>query len=233
MVAHKLLMNICFRGAYMPNIKCVIFDMDGTMCDTLPLAAECFMVAIEKVSGKKVLREDIEKTYGANEIGTLITFLGEENSSVAHKAYLDHYAKRHGDKPFDKPFDGIIEIINYLKGKGVKLYIVTSRAVESAVLTLDFYNLSDKFDGVYTGENFVNVKEKNIKEIVKSNGFNPNEVYYVGDTAGDVRESKKAGIKTISALWSPSCFSENVLKENPDHAFYSVSQCLNFFKENV
>ncbi len=220
-------------GAFMPNIKCVIFDMDGTMCDTLPLAAECFKVAIEKVSGKIVSKEDIEKTYGANEVGTLITFVGEENASLAHKAYLDHYLKRHGDKPFNAPFDGIIEIIDYLVKKQVKLFIVTSRTKESALLTLDFYNLTDKFISVYSGENFVNVKEKNIKEIVSKYGLNPNEVYYVGDTAGDVRESKKAGIKTISALWSPSCFSENVLKETPDHAFSSLLEFSNFLKENV
>lgn len=52
-------------------IKCVIFDMDGTLADTLPLCIESFRRSIEKLSGKILTDREIIETFGPSEEGVV------------------------------------------------------------------------------------------------------------------------------------------------------------------
>ena len=57
----------------MKKIKCVIFDLDGTVGDTVPLCIKAFKKSIEPLINKNVSDEEIIATFGPSEEGTIIS----------------------------------------------------------------------------------------------------------------------------------------------------------------
>ena len=61
----------------MKKIKCVIFDLDGTIGDTVPLCIKAFKEAIEPLINRSVSNEEIIATFGPSEEGTIMALAPE------------------------------------------------------------------------------------------------------------------------------------------------------------
>lgn len=121
-------------------IKGVIFDLDGTICDTLPLCIAAFKKAIEPRAGKRLSDQEIVATFGPTEEGTIMALVPQFYEQSL-KDYLKYYEELHGMCP--KPFDGIKDILCYLKGKGIIVALVTGKGRKSCELSLKFYGMAD------------------------------------------------------------------------------------------
>lgn len=98
-------------------IKCVIFDMDGTLADTLPLCIESFRRSIEKLSGKILTDREIIETFGPSEEGVVKKLL-PGNYKEGLELYLQYYKELHGIM-CPRPFDGIIPLLKWLKSQSI------------------------------------------------------------------------------------------------------------------
>ncbi len=95
----------------MKKIKCVIFDLDGTVGDTVPLCIKAFKKSIEPLINKNVSDEEIIATFGPSEEGTIMA-LAPNFYDKGVEDYLKYYEEYHEMCP--KPFDGIIDILKFL-----------------------------------------------------------------------------------------------------------------------
>ncbi|RZK63596.1 MAG: hydrolase, partial [Pedobacter sp.] len=96
----------------MKKIKAVIFDLDGTLANTLPLCILGFRKSIEPLINRSLSEEEIIATFGPSEEGTIMA-LASEHYEKGISNYLKFYKELHSLCP--APFEGIEDLLIILK----------------------------------------------------------------------------------------------------------------------
>ncbi|CUT00085.1 HAD family hydrolase [Candidatus Chrysopegis kryptomonas] len=216
------------------KIKCVIFDLDGTIAQTNELIFETFNYIAKKYTGKIFTPEEITtQFFGPPEEGgirKLLELSEDENVKknfdefvkVAVEEFYEYYRSNHHKA---RVYEGIKDLLSFLKSKGLKLAIFTGKGKITTSITLEKLGLTDFFDIIITGDDvkFHKPSGEGIKKILDELALTPDEAILVGDAVSDVKAGKEAGVKVISALWD-SYGKEKVISLKPDFVVYSVSE---------
>lgn len=200
-------------------IKGIIFDFDGTLADTLPLCIRAFRSSIEPRLGRSVSDTEIIATFGPSEQGTikaLIPHAYEEGVT----AYLDYYQQYHAEYP--DLFPGILALLDELQRRSVRMALVTGKGEPSAVMSLDFYQLTAYFSDFGYGNLSANSKTGNINRIVADWAVQPEDVLYVGDAPSDILACRQAGVPIAAAAWASTAEPDRLAELKPDALFESV-----------
>ncbi|HWB24107.1 MAG TPA: HAD family hydrolase [Chitinophagaceae bacterium] len=212
-------------------IKGVIFDLDGTIADTLPLCIEAFRLAIEPLAQKQLTDKEIIATFGPSEEGTIMA-LAPHHYEEGLSGYLQFYEALHIHCPV--PFDGIVALLDYLQHYNVRLAMVTGKGEKSTVISLRQFGITQHFSIVKTGSPAGPVKAECIAEVLQEwNDLQKEEVVYIGDAPSDINASRKAGIPVVSAAWAATADAEKLLSLQPDALFYSVGEFSAWLTEHI
>jgi phosphoglycolate phosphatase/pyrophosphatase PpaX len=211
-------------------IKAVIFDMDGTLGDTLPLIVRAFREAIEPHAGRAVSDEEILATFGPSEEGTIIALI-PEHYEQGLKTYFQSYTTLHAQ--FPEPFDGIKDLLQYLKSKQIKLGLVTGKGAIGTDITLRQYGLENVFDEIETGRPEGPRKPQALRAMLKKFGLAPTDAVYIGDAPSDITACDEVGIPIISAAWAGTAETETLKEMNPDATFESVEAFGEYLKSII
>lgn len=206
----------------MKNIKAVLFDLDGTLANTLPLCIKAFRESIQPLINRNVSDEEIIATFGPSEEGTILALAPNfYDKGVAD--YLTHYKADHAMCP--DIFEGMRDILNTLKNKGIRMGMVTGKGKASADISLEKFGIADYFELIETGSPDGPRKPNGIQIIVDAfNNIPINEIIYVGDAPGDVIACREVGIPIVAAAWAETAEPEKLERLNPDALFYTVPQ---------
>lgn len=177
-------------------IRAVIFDFDGTIGNTLPLCIAAFRRAIEPLAGKQLPDEEIVATFGPSEEGT-IRILAPHAYEQGLADYLNCYRELHDMCP--SPFDGIPELLEWLRARGIIIALVTGKGRRSCSISLEQYGIARFFDLVETGSPEGPCKPEGIRAVLDRFLLKPEEAIYVGDTASDVASARSAGVPAVAA----------------------------------
>jgi len=202
-------------------IKAVFFDMDGTIGDTMPLCISAFRKAIEPLALRSLSDDEITATFGPSEEGT-INALISEHYEKGLEDYRLCYEELHEQYPH--PFDGIEDIIGYLKSKGIIVGIMTGKGRQSADITLRKYGMENLFDAIEAGSPDGPRKPEGIKALLERFGLAADEAVYVGDAPSDITAANEAGVPIISAAWASTAEKDVLKKMNPNATFESVDE---------
>ncbi len=210
-------------------MKNYIFDLDGTLADTLPLCIEAFKVAIKNLTGKELTEKEITAHFGKSEEG-IIKELYPENIELGVKEYAKTYQNLHHLCP--TVFDGIIEILDELKRQNCSISMVTGKGPQTCPVSLEYYGIKKYFEVIKTGSPEKNVKEIRINEVIKELGYDKSETVYIGDTPTDIIDSKNVGINVYSALWKPKLEDEDkIIALKPNKIFYNTKDFIELIKK--
>ncbi|HEX2533442.1 MAG TPA: HAD family hydrolase [Chitinophagaceae bacterium] len=205
----------------MNQIKAVIFDLDGTIGDTLPLCIRAFRQSIEPLVGRPVSDAEIIATFGPSEEGT-IAALAPAHYEKGVADYLQHYEAFHDMCP--SPFEGIEELLRTLRERGVRIAMVTGKGKYSTALSLKQFGLKDYFEIIETGVPAGPRKPEGIQEVLdRFSDIPKEEIIYVGDAPSDITASRKAGIPVVAAAWAETAEPEQLKALQPDALFYSLA----------
>lgn len=201
-------------------MKAMIFDFDGTLADTIPICIESFKKTIKKVLNKDFSDDEIYTYFGPTEKGVLKRLLGDRWEE-GYKDYLENYSALHvGDS---QVFEGVFDLLEYLKEKEIKLAIVSGKGHESMEISLECTGLRQYFSHIITGSEQGAKKEEHIIEALEKLEVKYDEACYVGDTAYDMAVSNKIGIRSVGAGWSASSEIINLMNQKPHVVFTKVS----------
>ena len=176
-------------------IKTVIFDFDGTLCNSFEEMMESFTEVCLKYgstlseTNRKVLREQGARVFLSTlgiEQEKLKTVLDEVRQSMARKTDLLRL------------FDGMKSLIN-LKDKGLKMGIISGSPKEYIVDIL-IHNDANFVDFVIFEDNVFG-KDKTILDFIDKNQLEPDEVAYVGDEIRDIEAANKVGTFSVAVTW--------------------------------
>lgn len=205
----------------MNKFEAIIFDLDGTLLDTLEDLADCVNLALADYHCPQKTIEQI-RTYVGNGIRKLIACSvdgGEAHPDFEQifSAFRGYYERKCKDKT--KPYDGIEDLLRTLKNNGKKLCIVSNKA-DFAVKELNIYYFKE-FDMIAIGENS-RIKRKPAPDMVNQAlqelGVSKEKAIYIGDSEVDIKTAKNAGIPCISVLWG---FRNQVLLQQQGGTYFA------------
>ena len=207
----------------MSNLKCVIFDMDGTLTQTNQLIFNSFNHIAEKYIGKTFSQPEITAMFGPPEEGALLNVVSRNQLDEAMDEYLLFYKENHSR--LAKLYPGIKEVLGFLKQQGRKVTLFTGKGIHTTSITLDEFGIRPYFDYVVTGNDVQKHKPsaEGIHKIMSHFQLKPNEVLMVGDAVSDVKAAHESGVKIAAVVWD-SYSRERVLQMPTDYVFHNVGE---------
>lgn len=213
------------------KIKAVIFDLDGTLANTLPLCIKAFRRSIEPLTGRSLPDDEIVSTFGPSEEGTIMA-LAPDHYEKGISAYLEYYNDLHVMCP--TPFDGIKDLLQTLKSKGIRIAMVTGKGEHSTAISLKYFGLQNFFEVTETGSPKGARKAEGIQLVLDElKDVRKEEVIYVGDASSDIIACKKVGIPVIAAAWADTAEPEALKELKPDELFYTVKEFSDWLTVNI
>lgn len=185
-------------------INTVVFDMDGTVLNTLDDLTDAVNYVFSQFSLPPRSQEDYRKFFG-NGIGYAMKCAAPEGTpdSLFDKMipiFREYYDEHCLDKT--RPYDGILELMKALKDKGYKMAIVSNK-IDSAVKELNERFFSE-YVSVAIGEK-PGIKRKPAADTViaalNELGSSRDEAVYVGDSEVDLQTARNSGLPCIAVLW--------------------------------
>lgn len=184
--------------------KTIIFDLDGTLIDSLEDIAVCMNQVLKELNLPIHKMEDYKYFVGGG-ISVLIDnalkgYSNEIKEEATKKFKVIYDQKLHSKT---KPYDGIYELLDELEKLDVNLAILSNKPHE---FTLQYANsLFDKynFKEIHGQKQTIPKKPDPIAAINIAKSFDANckEVYFVGDTMVDMQTAKNARMIAIGVLW--------------------------------
>jgi phosphoglycolate phosphatase-like HAD superfamily hydrolase len=215
----------------MERIKAVIFDLDGTLGNTIPLCVEAFQKSIEPLIDRTISDEEIVATFGSSEEGTIMQ-LAPNNYEEGISSYLYFYEQLHNMCP--DPFDGIIGLLEKLRNAQIRLAMVTGKGKYSTEITLRKFGMANFFEKIETGHQYGPRKAEGIESVLELfSNINKNEIIYVGDAPGDIIACNKAGISIVAAAWADTAEPDKLIKLMPNQLFYKINDFSNWISTKL
>lgn len=188
------------------NIKAAIIDLDGTMLDTAP----DFHVAVNRMR--------VDLGLGPLAMQTIVDFVGkgsenlmrrvlaldydengiEEQFPQALQLYQEHYLSINGD--YCSIYPNVIEGLQALKAKGLRLACVTNKPIAFALPLMDKKGLSPYFDVIYGGDSLSRKKPDPLPllQVCKDFSLQPAQVVAIGDSSNDAQAARAAGCRVLN-----------------------------------
>ena len=200
-------------------LRGVIFDLDGTLGDTLPVCYRAFARVFARRLGREYSDAEIHAMFGPSEEGILARLCPDDPDGALDE-YLSEYRLAHALCP--EPFDGIPSLLEWLRAEGLELAIVTGKGPHSARISLEVFGLGGEFAVVEAGSATGGVKPAAMRRVLAKWGLAPGEVAGVGDSPSDVRAAREVGITSVAAAWAPGADPVRLAAMQPDQLFDAV-----------
>lgn len=184
----------------------IIFDLDGTLLDTLDDLMEATNYALAQMGYPSRSREEIQSFVG-NGVAKLMeravpAGTSPDQTARALEIFKPYYELHRKDKT--APYPGILDALQTLRSKGCKLAVVSNK-FDAAVKSL----AQDYFPGLMdlaAGENEAGGIPKKpslimVLQTMAALGADPARSVYVGDSDVDLQTAKNAGLPCISVTW--------------------------------
>jgi len=209
-------------------IRAVIFDLDGTVLDSIDAYWRAFNAAVAAFKLEPVAKERLLAlmSQGANLAEILCSLYPalrlEPGSSIVEriKTEIREEYLAHGEGEVGL-ISGAQELFELLRLRGLKIGIVTSRAIppERQWLGLEKLHVAQFIDAIVTGAEAQRKPAPDmIIECLRRLELSPQESIFVGDSQADVVAAKAAGLRTV-AVTTGAGDMQALLAESPDFIF--------------
>ena len=186
--------------------KLVIFDLDGTLLDTIADLAESTNHALKQLG------------YPTHDVETIRTFVGnginklleralplqeqtEEKVMLMRSHFVPYYDAHNAD--LSSPYPSIVHLLEDLQGQGIMIAVASNKYQEATVKLVKHYFPTINFIEILGQREGINVKPDPsiVFDILKKANVNKEEVLYVGDSGVDMQTAINAGVDAVGVTW--------------------------------
>lgn len=189
----------------MKNYKAIIFDLDGTLLNTIDDLGDSVNYMLKKLGYPTFEIEEYKYKVGNGMRKLIERSLPAEHKTDAEidkamEIFMPYYDKHKMDKT--APYDGVIELIKAVRARGLKTAVVTNKAHAAAVPLIEevFPGLFDEVTGQKEG---VPTKPDPAAVIntMKALGVTADECIFMGDSSVDMQTAKNSHATAVGVLW--------------------------------
>lgn len=184
------------------KIRCVIFDLDGTLLDTTEGILESVKYAVEQLGYPELPMETMRRFIGPPIQRSFMVHYGctPEEAQNAANIFREYYKGKALLKA--RPYDGIYALCERLKEDGYRLAVATYKREDYALDLLKFYRFDQYCDPMHGADNNNVLKKEDIVRLcMDETGARADECVLVGDTEHDATGAAKAGIPFLAVTY--------------------------------
>jgi pyrophosphatase PpaX len=203
------------------RLEGLVFDLDGTLADTLPVCFHAYRTVFVNFLGRSFTDGEIAELFGPTEEGMIRRVIPDRWEEALDR-YLAEYRQAHGRFACEIP--GIEEVLRFLRDRGVRLAVVTGKGAESAGISLRLLGLAPYFDCVETGSAEGGIKALGLRQVLARWRVPPEAVAYIGDAPADILAAREAGVLSVAAAWAAGADSALLSSYQPRFLFTTVGE---------
>jgi HAD superfamily hydrolase (TIGR01549 family) len=205
-------------------VDIALFDLDGTIADTLPLIYEAFDAAFVPALGRSFTPAEIRSMFGPPDHEIIRRQVPAHLAEEAIERYNRHYSDRH--TALVSVFPALAELIHDCAEAGIRLGVITGKSRATALITLEQLGLLEYCPVLYAGDDVERQKPAPdaLLLALADLGSSPGDrTVMIGDSAADVMAGRSAGVRTIAVRWGSPDYDE--LEDSaPDETVSTVSE---------
>ncbi|MDR0699220.1 MAG: HAD family hydrolase [Tannerella sp.] len=190
----------------MPPAKLIIFDLDGTLLNTISDLAHSTNYALKK-NGFPAHPVEAYKHFVGNGINKLFERAlpeggkTEENIHRIRKEFLPYYENHNTD--YTQPYEGIPQLLKFVQSKGLKTAVASNKYQQATEKLINRFFPEITFSSVFGQREGIPAKPDPaiVYEILSVAAIAATESLYVGDSGVDMKTASNAGITSVGVTW--------------------------------
>ncbi len=208
----------------LPAIELIVFDLDGTLVDSLPDLAAAANYALRQLELPEHPPVEHQKMIGGGEKNYVRRFLGPDHQDHFDQAldiYLSHYSRHLGDKT--RVYPGVRETLPRLAS--LKMAVLSNKREDLCQRVVQVMGLAEFFQAVRGGDSYGVLKpsSEGLGALIRELGSEPTRALMVGDKPEDIQTGRGAGVNTVAVTYGYGDLSK-ITAAQPDRVLDSFSQ---------
>jgi pyrophosphatase PpaX len=194
------------------SVDAVLFDLDGTLVDTIPLILACYEHTLATHlpgynPGRRVIIGNLGRSLD-DILSDYARAAGADDPAAMSRTMLHTYRsfQRANLGRLIRSYDGMREALAGLRARGLTLGVVTSKVEWAARECYEYYGLGEFLSVQVFHDDTERHKPdpQPLLQAASKGGLDVARTVYVGDSIHDMAAGKAAGMRTIGVLWGPS-----------------------------
>jgi pyrophosphatase PpaX len=203
--------------------RAILFDLDGTLVDTITLLLESVRHAFKGRTGRVPTDEEWIAGIGTPLASQLRPYAADEADVAALEQSYRGYQRANLDR-LTHAYSGVVDTLRTLHERGHPMAVVTSKSNEMAIRTVDYVGLASYFASIVGQESTTRHKPDPAPVLYALEQMHAPVAgaVFVGDSPYDIRSGNAAGVISVAAVWG--FYSRTVLEAaHPAHLLEHIS----------
>ena len=186
-------------------VRLAVFDCDGTLVDSQANICRAMEDAFARARRDPPPRAAIRRIVGLSLVEAVAALLPEEDAALHRTMALDYkhaFQRLRADGTLDDEplFDGIVEVLTTLAGRGWVLGVATGKSDRGLAYILDHHGIAARFATLQTADRHPS-KPDPAMLLAAVARVGATETVMIGDTSFDMAMAKAAGARAIGVTW--------------------------------
>jgi pyrophosphatase PpaX len=182
--------------------RTILFDLDGTLIDSIPLILASFRHTVSAHGAAPVGDDRWLESIGQSLRSQLATIARDDAELEAMMAtYRDHFVANH-DRCV-RAFPGVRDALARLRDRGVTMGIVSGKVRRGIERGLRHTGLAEFFDVLVGADDMAEHKPHPAPLRRAAEALGSTDAIYVGDAPCDMEAARRAGMQSVACLWGP------------------------------
>lgn len=211
--------------------KLVIFDLDGTLINSLEDLGTAINVSLKKMSLSTHNMDKFNYFVGNGIKNLCERAVGEHQDRVEelYNLFSEYYGSHYA--VYTKPYLNVEELLIHLKQNGIKIAVASNKAENFAIKIVCELFPNIQFDCI---KGQIETRDKKpcpdiILEIMKELEVSKEETLMVGDSNVDIQTAKNSGLKSVGCLWGFRDYEE-LSEAGADHIIINPLEIIDIIK---
>ena len=208
----------------------VIFDLDGTLLDTVADLANATNQALEQC-GYPTHPVEAYYQFVGNGINKLFAralpaeHSTEENVQRIRSLFVPYYNEHNAD--CSCPYVGVVDLLCQLRSGGVQIAVASNKYHEATLKLVTHFFPDIDFAAIYGQREGVPIKPAPdvVYDILNDTGVAKEETLYVGDSGVDMQTARNAGVESVGVAWGFRSVEE-LLENGASHVIHKAEEIL-------